>query len=483
MWELIAQNRRRSFLLFIGMGATLIILGYLVGAAWAPPDGGILGVAVALIVWSVLAMVAYFSGDSIMLNMAGAKEISRDISPQLFNVVEEMKIAGSLTKIPRIYIIDSQAPNAFATGRKPENATIAVTSGLLGKLNRDELQGVVAHETGHIINRDILFMTFAGVMLGTTVIIAEIFFRGMRFGGSRRLGSGRSRSSGGGQGAAVIIIIALIFAILAPIMARLLYFAISRRREYLADATAVRLTRYPEGLASALEKISNSTEDMPRMNKAMAPLFIVNPLKAEGSKLSDLTSTHPPISERIRILRSMASGAGYLEYQEAFSKVRGKTEQLFPESALKGAEGPAIRTGSAAPVELEKPAAKRSVNDLLRAVNGFIFLTCQCGLKIKVPPEFDKPSVTCPRCQTVNPIPAAELATASAVLEGVANRGNITAAATEPVVAEQTYQRKSDGWESFKCTCGRTIQLSPAFAGDQIKCPQCSRVTQIASAP
>lgn len=459
------------------MGGILLALGYVIGAAYLPPDGGLIGIVLALLVWLVMAGVSYYGGDSIMLNSAGAKEITRDVHPQLFNVVEEMKIAGSLPKIPRIYVIEADAPNAFATGRSPETAVIAVTSGLLSKLNRDELQGVVAHETGHILNRDILFITFAGVMLGTIAIIAQIFFRGMSFGGSRRYSSDRSK--GGGQGAAIMLIAALVFAILAPIMAQLLYFAISRRREYLADATAVRLTRYPEGLASALEKIASSTEDMPRMNKAIAPLFIINPIKRTGARMSNLTSTHPPITERIAILRSISGGIGYLNYQKAFSKVRGSNDRLLPSSALEERDVPTPRAASS--VDDSKKSdfgSKREVSDLLRAVNGFLFMTCACGLKMKIPADFNKDSVTCPRCNSVNKIPTAELVAASAVLEGI-DKENPPAAAGTTTSAEQQYHRQSNGWESFKCGCGRTIQLSPAFNGEQIQCPKCGKITLV----
>ncbi|MGB5138562.1 MAG: M48 family metalloprotease, partial [Candidatus Zixiibacteriota bacterium] len=276
-----------------------------------------------------------------------------------------------------------------------------------------------------------------------------------------------------------MMVVALVFAILAPIMAQLLYFAISRRREYLADATAVRLTRYPEGLASALEKIANSTEDMPQINKAIAPLFIANPIKEKGRKLSDLTSTHPPISERIRILRAIAGGSGYLNYQEAFSQVKGKNAAILPKSAISETKAQPIRTAS-----VDKTGAagatptKRDLSDLLRAANGFLFLTCACGLKIKVPPEYDKKLVTCPRCGTANQIPTAELTAAAAVLEGIGqqNAGGVGAVGAP---AQLIFQRQSKGWESFKCSCGRTIQLSPAFDDDRIECPNCSKVTLV----
>ena len=174
MWELIQQNRRKSLLLFFLMGCCLVLLGYLLGAAYLPPDGGMIGITLALIIWIILSLISFFAGDSIVLGISGAQEITPDIHPQLFNVVEEMKIAASLPAMPRVYIIDSAAPNAFATGRKPEKCAIAVTAGLLAKLNRDELQGVVAHETSHVVNRDALFMTFAGIMLGSIVLISEV---------------------------------------------------------------------------------------------------------------------------------------------------------------------------------------------------------------------------------------------------------------------------------------------------------------------
>jgi heat shock protein HtpX len=162
MWELIRLNQRKSIVLFIAMGLFLLGLGYAVGAAYGGHEGGLVGIFLAIIVWSIWSLIGYFSGDSIILSMSRAKEVTPDVHPQLFNVVEEMKIAAGLPKMPKVYIIDSPAPNAFAIGRKPEKCAIAVTAGLLSRLNRDELQGVVAHETGHIFNRDVQFMTYAG---------------------------------------------------------------------------------------------------------------------------------------------------------------------------------------------------------------------------------------------------------------------------------------------------------------------------------
>ena len=397
MWELIRQNRRKSFVLFIAMGACLLLLGFLIGKAYIPDNGGVVGIIIATLVWLGLALISYFGGDSVLLAASHAKEISREMHPQLFNVVEEMKIAGSLPGMPRIFVIDEAAPNAFATGRDPKSCSIAVTSGLLERMNRDELQGVIAHEMSHILNRDILFMTFAGVMLGSIAIISQFFLRGLWFSGgsSSRY---RSRDSRGGQGAAIIMIVAIVFAILAPILARLFYFAISRKREYLADASAVRLTRYPEGLASALEKISNSTEAMPSANSITAALYIANPIREKGQKLADWTSTHPPISRRIKILRAMSQGAGLLDYQQAFGAITGKKSNILPPSGLKDGAPVSIRAAGAPALTEKASAKKRDIGDLLRTVNGFNFLICSCGLKIKTPPELKKSPFPCPRC-------------------------------------------------------------------------------------
>lgn len=380
------------------------MLGYVMGAAFLPPDGGIAGILIAVMLWAILSLIGYFSGDKILLATSHAKEVSRDIHPQLFNIVEEMKIAANLPAIPKIYIIDEAAPNAFATGRKPEKSAVAVTTGLLTRLNRDELQGVIAHEMSHIVNRDILFMTFAGILLGSIVLISDTFLRGARFShrSSRRYQSGRS-SNIGGQAQAAMLLVAIVFVILAPIAARLLYLAISRRREYLADASGARLTRYPEGLASALEKISSAGLKLDSANKVTAPMYIANPFEERGMGFSSLTSTHPPIEERIKILRHMAHGVNYLNYQKAYSAVTGRNEALIPPSGLKDVEE--IPARNAVFEEPKKQGAKdraREIGDLTRAVNQFTFLICTCGLKIKVPPDFKQPKVICPRCwQTI----------------------------------------------------------------------------------
>jgi len=396
MWELIQANKRKSIILIISMGILLVLLGYAIGSAYSPDGGGVAGVFIAIMLWGILFILSYTSGSKILLAVSGAKEVTKDIHPQLYNIVEEMKIASGHPFMPKIYIIDSAAPNAFATGLKPNNTAIAVTAGLLGRLNRDELQGVIAHEMSHIVNRDVLFMTVSGIMLGAIVLISEVFIYSMWFGGGGRY-SKSSKDSG--QGQIIFIVIAIAFAILAPIAARLLYFAISRKREYLADASAVRFTRYPEGLASALEKISRSSEELKKANKVTAPMYIANPLKKKGRKLNDLTSTHPPISERIRILRGIAQSTDFNAYQTAFNKVTGKETNIIPPAELKDSAPINIRGAMGIPaVGLTKKQTQRNVGNLIMELNDYSFINCKCGVKIKIPPDYKKKNVFCPRC-------------------------------------------------------------------------------------
>ncbi len=400
MWELIRANKRNSVILMVLMAVVLLLLGFVIGMAVVGPEGGLFGMAAATVIWLVLALVSFSSGDQILLAASRAQRVTHDVHPQLFNVVEEMKIAAGLPVMPKVYIINDPAPNAFATGRSPQSASIAVTAGLLARLNRDELQGVVAHEMSHILHRDILYITLAGIMLGGVVLLSQVFLRGMFYSsmGSRRRYSSGGR--GGGQAQLVILVVAIAAAILAPIMAYLLYFALSRRREYLADAGGARLTRYPEGLASALEKIaSDPSPQLATANNVTAPMYIANPFKRRGqTKLSDLTSTHPPTSERIRILRSMSQGASYRDYAQAYTDVT-RSKGLMPASALTKEEVK-IREARAEAAKQEKVEKQvRQIGDIMRKVNGFVFLACVCGLKLKVPPDFKAETVRCPRCR------------------------------------------------------------------------------------
>jgi heat shock protein HtpX len=302
--ERIAVNRRNSLLLIAAFLAFVAVFGYVIGWAWiGDPAGALFGLGLAFVIGVISGLATYYGGASLVLATSRAREITHDDAPVLFNVVEEMTIAAGLP-MPKVYIIEDSAPNAFATGRDPDHASVAVTSGLLEKLNRDELQGVIAHEMSHVGNFDIRYAMLVGVLVGTTVLISDFFLRGLWFGGG-----GRGRGGGGGGYAQLIMLaIAIVLAILAPLFARLLQLSISRQREYLADASAVRLTRNPKGLADALQKISGDREVLEAANRATAHLYIVNPVKRFEKRAKGLFSTHPPIEERIQILRSMETG-------------------------------------------------------------------------------------------------------------------------------------------------------------------------------
>ena len=302
MWEAIAANKRRSAGLIAFLAALLAGLGGAIGLLMGgAPESAAFGAFVGLCVWGGLLLVNLMGGESVLLASANAREVAHGEAPQLYNVVEEMRIAAALPAMPRVYIIDAPVPNAFAVGLKPERACVAVTTGLLERLNRDELQGVVAHELGHIANRDTLFMTLAGVTLGAIVLLADAGMRMLFWGGGGRR---RYSNKNGGAAMAVLMVAALVLAVLAPLIARLLYFACSRQREYLADASAAQYTRLPAGLASALRKISAQQEakKIP-VNRVVSPMYIVNPLAAAGS--SSVFGTHPPTAERIRRLLDM----------------------------------------------------------------------------------------------------------------------------------------------------------------------------------
>jgi heat shock protein HtpX len=488
MWELIHQNRKRSLILFAGMAFLLSAVGYLVGAYYGGESGGLVGLAAAVGIWIGLTLVTVTSGDEILLKLSRAREVTKDVHPRLFNTVEEMKIAAGLPAMPKVYIVDDPSPNAFAMGMKPEKSAIAVTAGLVSQLNRDELQGVVAHEMSHIVNRDTQLMTVAGIMLGSIVLISHFFLRSMWFVPSS---SRRYRKSGGGGGPQlqlVMVIVTIALAILAPIFARLIYLAISRRREYLADATAAQLTRYPEGLASALEKIGSSSLPLESANKATAPMYIVNPFREKGAALSALTSTHPPTEERVRILRSMGGLADFRAYQRAYAKIRGKPTAVIPPSGIRETKQLQARQPSPGiEPEAGKKASTRDAMDIMRAVNGYAFLVCACGLKMKLPPDLESPAVTCPRCGRENKVPTAELSAAGAVIGAVTAASGAAAGPggppsipqAEPVGERYEYARKGTGWESFSCACGNTLQLSPAFRGTILSCKLCGRNTVI----
>ncbi|NMB40822.1 MAG: M48 family metallopeptidase [Firmicutes bacterium] len=291
----IKANRRRTFFLFFFFALLFLGVGYVLGLYMGDPYFGIIAAAVIAL---LILLISYYAGGNVVTSMAGAHPVSKEEEPYLYHTVEGLSIAAGIPT-PPVYIIETDIPNAFAAGRNPEKAIIAVTRGLLNKLNRLELEGVIAHELSHVRNYDILIATMAIVLAGTIVFVSEAVRRSMWFGGRR---SGGKRNSGG---QALIMIIVLILALLAPLFARILQFAISREREYLADAGAAELTGYPEGLASALEKISGQQiKEGPLDKQALQGLYIVNPAMSRTTA-SLLFATHPPIEKRIQRLREM----------------------------------------------------------------------------------------------------------------------------------------------------------------------------------
>jgi len=403
MWEQIRDNQVRSVVLVVTMGILLLLIGFFIGYVFLGDP--VSGIVIAIMVWVIMNLVALFEGDKIILEMSGARKIGPDDHSRLYNVVEEMKIASGLEKMPDVYIIDDPALNAFATGRGPDKAAIAVTSGMLDKLNRDELQGVVGHEMGHIKNRDIELMMLASILLGSIVILAYYATRVGLLGGFRgRRGSGE----GGGAVMIIVIILGLLVMILAPVMAQVIYFAVSRHREYLADASSALYTRYPEGLASALEKLANNDTKVKAANKATAPMYISNPFyRGATSTGGDIFATHPPLAERIRILRAMG-GASYKDYESSYRSV--KNQGIIPASALAlaGSDTVSLRQPStdAQPANAqEKIGRVRETTDLLWKLNKYKSLTCgNCGAGMKLPPTYKEANVRCPHCGFSNKV-------------------------------------------------------------------------------
>ncbi len=305
----IASNRRRSWILVAIVVLTLGLLGGVIGYA---TGFGWFGVVLALAVATVMSVGSYFAGDALVMATSGAREIDLARTPpegfqQYVNIVEEMRLAGGLPR-PRVWVIDDSAPNAFATGRDPEHASVAVTTGLLDKLDREELQGVIGHEMSHIGNFDIRFTLLVGVLVGSIALLADWFLRFTFWGGGRRSTSDSDR--GGGGAAALIFVLAIVLAIVAPLIGRLIQAAVSRSRESLADSTAVEMTRNPLGLARALRTISDDQEVLEVANRATQHLYIVNPIKSFEKRAKSLWDTHPPIGERIAALENIAGQMG-----------------------------------------------------------------------------------------------------------------------------------------------------------------------------
>lgn len=295
MYKEIVANRQKTWVLISSFLILIIAIGYFASIYWNNSS---------ILVWAVAVSVAmswgsYFAGDKMILAISGAKPVEHDADikqRQIVHLVENLCITAGLPN-PKVYIINDSAPNAFAVGRNPKHASIALTTGLIDKLDKAELEGVIAHELSHVKNYDILLVTVVITLLGIITLLADWMWRGRMFGGKSS-----DRENGGNN---ILLIIGLVLMILSPIFARLIYLAISRQREYLADASGALLTRYPEGLASALQKISNDKNQLKFANRATAGLYISDPFKKMNEAAVELWSTHPPIQKRIAALTSM----------------------------------------------------------------------------------------------------------------------------------------------------------------------------------
>jgi heat shock protein HtpX len=303
-YEQIRSNKRRSILLVLAVAAIFILLSWFIGFYLAgDPANAVFFMPIGGLIAAALSLGAFFAGDSMVLGVSQARQVDETEAPQLINVVRELSLAANIPE-PKVYLIEDTALNAFATGRDPEHASIAITRGLLDRLDREELQGVIGHELAHVANYDIRFSLLVGVLVGSIALLADMLARMTIWGGMSR--GRRDGGSGSGGGQAIILVLGLVVAILAPIFARLVQMAVNRQREYLADASSVELTRNPYGLERALAKLALDQEKLEVANRATQHLYIVNPVKKLDTSAHGLFSTHPAIVDRINRLRKLS---------------------------------------------------------------------------------------------------------------------------------------------------------------------------------
>ena len=294
MYSQIDSNKRKTIILIAVFIIIILALGWVFGEL---SGYGYWGLAIAVGVSIIMSLFSYYRGDKVALWTSGAKPIKKEDNPYVYRLVENLCITAGIP-VPKVHIIDDPAPNAFACGRDPEHSSIALTSGLIERLENEELEGVIAHELSHIKNYDIRLMTIVIVLVGIIVLMSDVFIR-IRF-------FGRRSDRGGGQAGTILFVIGILLMILSPLIAQLIHLAISRKREFLADASGALLTRYPEGLASALTKISQCKQPLKKASNATAHLYITNPFSGRKKFLSKAFSTHPPVEERVKALRGMA---------------------------------------------------------------------------------------------------------------------------------------------------------------------------------
>ena len=415
MWEQIVKNNIQSTVALVFLFLIMLLTVGLAGFSISPTYEGIaVGVVVAVFLFIALFVIA--KNDSMKL-FAGSSVVpcDKNHAPVLFNVVEEMSIAAGLPKPPEIYIMDTPVPNAFATGVYLEKSSICVTKGLLELLDRNELQGVVAHEIGHIVNRDVKYILFAGIMVSIIAFTARVLSKS----------NGRRSSSGSNSGGAFLAVLLLIVVILAPILSRLFYFSLSRKREYLADACAAQFTRYPVGLANALKKIEEWNKLQARRKKIVKDSdetseFNENPLIAAACIVpcsvkkdkDSLFSTHPSTANRINVLMAMTS-VDYSSYNTAYTKVT-KEKPLISNRDMSSCKnqdiilpvGVAMLVNDAnllSSIEStsieDKIMRKREAEDIMWKHSGYIIINCDCGTRLKLPPSYKGKEIICPHCK------------------------------------------------------------------------------------
>ena len=421
MWFIIESNKRKTAIFLFFITVFLLFFGAVLGFSFSTDlyEGTYYGTAIgALISLMCLIFIIFYvnaKSSEFFLNQADAVKVCGDSMPVLRNVVEEMAISSALGFIPKIYLIESPVPNAFAVGINEKNSAVAVTTGLLSILNRDELQGVIAHEISHIKNKDTLYLMYSGVILGVIIAVSDFIIRAF-------LRSSSRRSKGAGLG----IFIAVILALLSPVIVRILYFTISRKREFLADACACQYTRYPTGLASALYKISRYEpamtdkefimDEKAASNKLLNVMYIHNFIQANKPKtfLSGLFTTHPSIDDRINILKSMGA-ADIEEYAKRFSIVvankniisRNKLASLnlapIP-VVVPAVVSMSVEEEQNQKIKEERKTRQREAKDAYKQAKNYKIIKCDCETILKIPPEYNRRTVICPHCKQVHEI-------------------------------------------------------------------------------
>lgn len=508
--ELIRINKLKSVYLLVLTILIIMAVGYILGdivyTMYIPVRSVdyeekrlvfSLWIAVLTGLLEILQIYFVFTRKPILLfNQLGMNIAERTKFQKLHNVISEMTIAAGLSQTPIAYVIPSKTLNAMAFGSSPDNCAIAVTAGLLSVCNRDELQGVIAHELSHIINRDALLLEVCRNSLGMVEVLREVMLRSIYWAPvgrlNYRISSGKGRSSGAHL---IFLLFGIIFTLIAPILVNVIYLTISREREYLADAVSAKLTRYPVGLASALTKIAYSTHSMDDIDKVTSSAFITQP-RGDMTITSKGSRTHPPIWNRIRILRLMSGGAGYIDYQKAYNAVMLQNPGFMPGSMKGDKASIPLRMAEAMPdepggvdnfEEMSILANEGRMDDIFRLTEGYRFIDCECGMKIKVPVDYDKFEIKCPRCGKIHKLGENMSSLLTAMLDESAVTGETAALGiirevmeekSEPDYRseeEQTYVRFKNGWQEIQCRCGSKVQIAPNFLGKFISCRKCRR--------